>query len=56
MDCQDSVRDERDETKAKKAFDGCAERCVDKFIPDVPGVVKTLCQKLDNLKRESNIQ
>lgn len=52
MDCQDSVRNERDEAKAKRAFDSCAENCVKKFVPAVPDVVKSVCESLDKLKRE----
>lgn len=56
MDCQDQVRNERDEAKAKRTFDGCAEKCVNQFAPTVPEVVKNLCEKLDKLKKDNKIR
>lgn len=50
MNCQDDVRNERDEATAKRIFDSCAAKCVAQFNPVVPEVVKTLCEKLDKLK------
>lgn len=55
MDCQDDVRNERDEVKAKRLFEGCAEKCVKKFSPVVPDVVKSICEGLDKLKKENKI-
>jgi hypothetical protein len=51
IDCQDSVRNEKDEAKARLKFDDCAEVCVKKFIPAVPEVVKSLCESLEKLKQ-----
>lgn len=51
IDCQDSVRNDKDEAKARYKFDQCAETCVKKFIPAVPEVVKSLCENLDKLKK-----
>ena len=55
MNCQDDVRNEKDESKARIQFDGCAEKCVQQFVPVVPQVVKTLCEKLDKLKKDQKI-
>lgn len=55
MDCQDSVRNEKDEDKARRLFDSCAERCVTKFVPVVPEVIKTLCKGLEKVKSDSGI-
>lgn len=55
MDCQDGVRKERDEEKAKRVFDQCAETCVKKFVPVVPEVIKTVCDSLGKIKKEENI-
>lgn len=55
MDCQDSVRNEKDEDRARKLFDGCAERCVVRFVPVVPEVIKTLCEALEKVKRDSGL-
>jgi len=53
MDCQDSVRNERDETKARRLFDDCAGQCVKKFVPVVPEIVKSICNNLENLRKET---
>lgn len=55
MDCQDSVRNEKDEEKARKMFDSCAERCVVRFTPIVPEVIKTLSESLDKVKRDAGL-
>lgn len=55
MDCQDSVRNEKEESRARVMFDGCAEKCVKKFVPEVPGVIKTVCENLSALKRDEKI-
>lgn len=53
MDCQDGVRNERDEAKAKQSFEDCAEVCVKKFVPAVPEVIKSITDALGKLKKES---
>ena len=55
MNCQDDVRNEKEEAVAKRLFEGCAEKCVKSFVPAVPGVIKTLCEKLDRLKKDNKI-
>lgn len=55
MDCQDNVRNEREEAKAKRLFDECAEKCVNKFVPVVPEVIKSVSGNLAKLKSENNI-
>lgn len=50
MDCQDSVRHEKDEATARRLFDDCAEKCVKKFVSVVPEVVKTVCDGLSKIK------
>lgn len=52
MDCQDPIRKERDEEKARRYFDSCATKCVDKFISTAPDVVKSLCKELDDMKKD----
>lgn len=56
MNCQDDVRNERDEAKARRTFDQCAEKCVKDFIPVVPDVVRTLTEKLDKVKKDGKIR
>lgn len=55
MDCQDNVRNERDETKAKRHFEECADNCVKKFVPVAPEVIKSVCENLDKLKKDLKI-
>ena len=55
MNCQDDVRNEREEAKAKRLFDECATKCVQQFIPVVPEVVRVLSQKLDKVKKDANV-
>lgn len=55
MDCQDSVRNEKDEEKARRIFDSCAKKCVDKFVPDVVEISKTINTNLEKLKKDNNI-
>lgn len=55
MDCQDGVRNEKEEEKARRLFDGCAERCVQRFVPIVPEVIRTLCQGLEKVKKDNGI-
>lgn len=55
MDCQDEVRSEKDEQKAMRLFEGCAEKCVKKFVPQVPDVVKSLSVGLDKIKKEEKL-
>jgi hypothetical protein len=55
MNCQDDVRNEKDEATAKRLFDSCAEKCVKNFVPAVPGVIKALCEKLDRVKKDHKI-
>lgn len=55
MDCQDEVRNEKDEAKAKRTFETCAEKCVKKFSPTVSEVVKNVCEGLSKLKKENKI-
>lgn len=52
MNCQDDVRNEKEEERARKIFDGCAEKCVNQFTPVTAEVIKTICEKLDALKKE----
>lgn len=56
MNCQDDVRNEKDETKARKSFDACAEKCVVQFTPVVSEVVKVLSEKLEKLKKDNKIK
>lgn len=42
MDCQDSARSIKQEAEAKHVFEACAEKCVKKFIPLVPDVIKQI--------------
>ena len=56
MNCQDDVRNEKDDATAKRLFEGCAEKCVAQFSPSVPGVIKTLSEKLDKLKKDNKIR
>lgn len=56
MNCQDDVRNEKEEAKAKRLFEGCAEKCVATFGPAVPEVIKTICEKLDKLKKDNKIR
>jgi len=56
MNCQDDVRHERDEAKAKKLFDSCAEKCIKEFNPHVAEVIKVMTGKLDDLKKEYNLR
>lgn len=53
MDCQDLVRNEKDESKGRMIFDNCADKCVNKFVPIVPDVIKIMCEKLDKVKSAS---
>uniref|UniRef100_A0A6G1S8Y1 Protein FAM136A n=1 Tax=Aceria tosichella TaxID=561515 RepID=A0A6G1S8Y1_9ACAR len=55
MNCQDDVRNEKEEATAKRLFEGCAEKCVKSFVPAVPDVIKTLCEKLDKVKKDHKI-
>lgn len=55
MNCQDDVRNERDESKAKKQFDDCANKCLNQFLPMVSDVAKVMCEKLDKIKKDSKI-
>lgn len=56
MNCQDDVRHQKDEAKARQLFEGCAEKCVKEFNPVVPEVVKVMTEKLEALKKENNIR
>lgn len=51
MDCQDGVRNEKEETKAKRIFDECATKCVNKFGPVAPKVAEVICDQLEKLKK-----
>lgn len=52
MDCQDLVRNEKDESKARLSFNNCADKCVTKFVPLVPDITKVICEKLEKIKNE----
>lgn len=52
MDCQDLVRNEKEESKARKIFEGCADMCVNKFIPQVPDVSRVICERLEKIKNK----
>lgn len=56
MDCQDDVRNKKDEATAKRLFDACAEKCVRTLEPTVPEVIRTLCEKLDKVKKDHQIR
>lgn len=55
MDCQDGVRNEKDESKARLSFERCAERCLEKFTPNVASVSKNICDSLAKLKKEIHV-
>lgn len=54
MDCQDGVRRVKDEDEAKKQFDKCARKCIEKCAPDVPDVSKAIAEQLDRVKTEAS--
>lgn len=55
MNCQDDVRQEKDDVVAKRLFDRCAEKCVSQVAPTVPEVIKSICEKLDKIKKDHKI-
>lgn len=56
MNCQDDVRHYKDETDARRVFDGCAEKCIVQFTPAVADVTKVITDKLGALKKEHNVK